>query len=144
MVDLSSENIKQTFVILNNGRQIDTEAVIRRDTVWLARESLSLLGWELKPEGLCRDEVCIPVRHVDNLMGDDGVNLAVLAQVIQRPLAITLKERAAYLGVSAQERAESLALLLAPDFVLPDLNGQEHALSDYRGKKVLLVAYASW
>ena len=32
----------------------------------------------------------------------------------------------------------------APDFTLPDLAGQIHTLSDYRGKKVLLVAYASW
>jgi peroxiredoxin len=27
---------------------------------------------------------------------------------------------------------------------LPDLSGRMHALSDFRGKKVLLVAYASW
>ena len=32
----------------------------------------------------------------------------------------------------------------APAFTLPDLDGKPHSLSDYRGKKVLLVAYASW
>ena len=30
---------------------------------------------------------------------------------------------------------------LAPDFTLPDQNGEEHKLSDYRGKKVILYFY---
>ena len=30
---------------------------------------------------------------------------------------------------------------LAPDFTLPDQNGKEHKLSDYRGKKVILYFY---
>jgi peroxiredoxin len=32
----------------------------------------------------------------------------------------------------------------APDFTLPDLTGAEHALSEHRGKKVLLATWASW
>ncbi|MCH7868912.1 MAG: redoxin domain-containing protein [Myxococcales bacterium] len=39
---------------------------------------------------------------------------------------------------------EELAGLAAPDFSLPDLEGTLHSLSDHRGKKVLLIAYASW
>jgi hypothetical protein len=52
--------------------------------------------------------------------------------------------RAAFLGSSAAERARALASLVAPDFTLPDLGGRPHALSSYRGRKVLLVAWASW
>lgn len=37
-----------------------------------------------------------------------------------------------------------LASLEAPDFTLPDLDGRPHSLSDYRGQKILLAAYASW
>ena len=47
-------------------------------------------------------------------------------------------------SASARERGERLASLEAPDFELPDLSGQLHRLSDQRGKKVLLIAYASW
>ncbi len=31
-----------------------------------------------------------------------------------------------------------------PDFVLPTLEGKDVRLSDYRGKKVLLIHFASW
>ena len=34
--------------------------------------------------------------------------------------------------------------LSAPDFELPDLAGHMHRLSDHRGKKVFLLAWASW
>jgi thiol-disulfide isomerase/thioredoxin len=33
---------------------------------------------------------------------------------------------------------------LAPDFALMDLDGQSHKLSDYRGKEVVVVFWASW
>jgi len=61
-----------------------------------------------------------------------------------RPVALDEAERAAYLGVSAQERGRRLASLEAPDFTLPDLEGRLHTLSDHRGAKVFLVAYGSW
>ena len=61
-----------------------------------------------------------------------------------RPLAVDREEGVAYLGVSAAARAAQLASLEAPDFSLPDLDGRRHSLSAYRGRKVLLVAYASW
>ena len=31
-----------------------------------------------------------------------------------------------------------------PDFALPDRNGKTVRLSDFRGKKVLIVTWASW
>ena len=61
-----------------------------------------------------------------------------------RPLAVDRDEGVAYLGASAIARAAQLASLEAPDFRLPDLDGRWHSLSEHRGKKVLLVAYASW
>ena len=48
------------------------------------------------------------------------------------------------LGTGAGERARALSSLQAPDFALPDLDGRRHALADQRGKKVLLVTWASW
>jgi hypothetical protein len=48
------------------------------------------------------------------------------------------------LGEGAEARASSLRSLEAPDFTLPDVDGRPHSLSDYRGKKVFLVSWASW
>ena len=39
---------------------------------------------------------------------------------------------------------DKVTLVGTPDFALPDINGQPHRLSDYRGKKVFLATWASW
>ncbi len=76
--------------------------------------------------------------------GASEVDLAHLATRLGRPLALDASERAAYLGVSAAARARALASGEAPDFALPDLAGHVHRLGEHRGRKVFLVAYASW
>ncbi|MBI1848356.1 MAG: hypothetical protein HY294_09975 [Candidatus Rokubacteria bacterium] len=76
--------------------------------------------------------------------GAAEVDLTEVAGRLGRPLALDVEERAAWLGVSAAARARALASLEAPDFALPDLAGRVHRLSEHRGKKVFLVAYASW
>ncbi len=48
------------------------------------------------------------------------------------------------LAQSARDRAAALRSLEAPSFTLPDASGRLHSLADYRGKKVLLVTWASW
>jgi len=73
-----------------------------------------------------------------------GTELARRAEAAGRPVAIDPAERAAYLGISAGDRARKLSSLEAPDFTLPDLDGRMHSLSQHRGRKVLLVAYGSW
>lgn len=102
------------------------------------------LGWEVHEDLLCRDTMCVPVTPGSALVTDDGVDLGTLAALLDRPFAVDLEERAAYLGVSAGDRAGALTSLQAPDFTLPDLDGRLHALVDHRGRKVLLVAWASW
>ena len=102
------------------------------------------LGWKLRPEGLCRGAVCVSVRDRAALVGSDGIDLAGFAAALGRPLALDAAERAAALGTAASERRARLVSLEAPDFTLPDLAGRLHSLSDHRGRKVLLVAYASW
>lgn len=133
------------FTILDGVRTCALEARIDGERVRLSPEAVrEHLGWELKPEGLCREGVCIPVRDRDALASDGGIDLASLAQLLDRPLALDLAERCAALGAGHASRAAELATLEAPDFELPDLDGRMHRLSEHRGKKVLLIAYASW
>jgi hypothetical protein len=137
----------ESFRLLDDGRDVSFAADVRDGRVLIAPDALkSGLGWELKPEGLCKDEVCVPVRDRDALVPDagDSVDLAAFASALGRPLALETDARVGALGVAASDRASQLATLEAPDFELPDLSGQMHKLSDHRGKKVLLIAYASW
>ena len=68
----------------------------------------------------------------------------MLADALQRPLVTDQEHAVAALGASHHDRGDALTSLKAPDFSLPDLDGNIHSLSDQLGKKVLLVAYASW
>ena len=134
-----------SFTILDNGAASQVDAVVRQDTVWLSFNALkTALGWERKPEGLCQGDMCIPLEDEQDLLSDDGVDLAGLAELLTRPLALDPEERVAYLGEAARDQSAQLMSLRAPDFSLPDLDGKLHSLSDQRGRKVLLVAYASW
>ena len=135
--------MSRAFTLIDDGRVLEAEAVVSGDRVTLTGGA-SVLGWEWKDEGLCRGDVCIPVRDPAALRTPDGIDLAGLAGLLGRPLALDVAERAAALAEAPSDRNAQLASLEAPDFTLPDLDGKLHSLSEHRGKKVLLVAYASW
>lgn len=133
------------FTILDEGRAIEVGADVVGGGVQLTADALERsLGWDLKPQGLCRGDVCIPIAGRTGRVSDGKIELAAFAELVQRPLALDLEERIASLGASARERGEELKGGVAPDFALPDLTGREWTLGGLRGKKVLLVAYASW
>ncbi len=132
------------FTLIDDGTAHQIDASVIDGRVVLSHDALAFIGWELHPEGLCREGLCVPVPSDAALETSGGVDLAALARLLDRPLALDVDERAAYLGVAAGERQRALRSLVAPDFTLPDLAGQPHRLSDHHGKKVLLVAYASW
>jgi hypothetical protein len=132
------------FTLIDQGQPSVVDAEVDVGRVLIGNDDVQrATGWERKPQGMCRDEICVPLR--DGLGHTaDRVDLGAFAAALRRPLAIDVDERAAYMGVAAAERAEQLTSLRAPDFALPDLDGHMHTLSAQRGKKVLLVVYASW
>ena len=98
---------------------------------------LNSTGWQLKPEGFCRGDICIPARDAVDPKGK--VNLSTFATLTGSALVTDLKESAVSLGAAHLNRGEDLSSLIAPDFELPDANGKLHRLSDYRGKKLSLI-----
>jgi len=134
-----------SFVLIDAGHPLAVAVVVNGGQVWLPADAVkAALGWDLRPEGLCQGDVCVPLPPESAILSRDSIDLAGLAAALRRPLALDLEERAAYLGAPAADRGAALASLDAPDFMLPDLEGRVHSLSAHRGKKVLLVAYASW
>jgi hypothetical protein len=139
------DSMPETFTLIEDGRAHALPAELAGARVRVPAASLrSALGYELKPEGLCRDEACFPVRERAALVAGDALDLGELARLTGRPLALDVAERAAVLGTALEDRLAALRGLEAPDFTLPDFSGRPHTLSALRGKKVLLIAYASW
>lgn len=136
--------VDPAFVILDGGRPVELAARVEGARVLLDAASLRALGWELQAGLLCSDALCVPVPDGIALEREGGVDLAALATVLDRPIAVDPEERAAYLGIAMAERRRALASPEAPEFSLPDLEGRRHSLSEHRGRKILLVAYASW
>ena len=132
------------FVVIDQGRESTVDAVLSDGRILVGNDDvLRATGWERKPEGICRDELCVPLRD-GAAHTADRIELNAFAAALRRPLAVDVEAGAAFLGTAAAERAEQLHSLRAPDFSLPDLDGHMHTLSAQRGKKVLLVVYASW
>ncbi len=112
---------------------------------------MAATGWELKPEeGVCRDEVCIPVpaqRAATLVMEDAGetwLNLTEFARYIGQPFAHDEQHHVWSFGPPPYEWQNRMGTTIAPDFTLNDFQGRPHSLSEYRGKKVFLVTLASW
>ena len=126
-------------------------AIADSNALWLdAAELKRLAGWEFKPEGICRGDLCVPMppgRESEFTSTRDGatfLNFGALADLMGKPWAGDSNHRVWYFGAEAADRGNALRTLEAPDFELPDLEGKLHRLSDYRGTKVFLLAWASW
>ena len=111
--------------------------------LWIKRPDLKrATGWELKPEGVCRGEQCIPIppAESESFLGPDSFNLGRFAQHIGQPVVHDPDHDVWVFG----EPSASSAPITAPDFTLPDMDGRDHSLSDFLGNKVFLATWASW
>ncbi len=93
-------------------------------------------GWEIKPEGACKADVCVPLGSgpFDARETAERLGMAVVHDSSAGLFSIgpeTLGERAL---VSAQ----------APELELRDLDGNVFRLSSLRGQKVVIVSWAPY
>src|SRR5260221_8526962 len=135
-------------LLINNRAAVETpDATAESENLWLPLPTLEeRTGWALKPEGACRGEICVPLpRGREREFSQDGrFNITALARHLNQPIVRDAEGSVWAIGESAGTRQSALQSLEAPDFTLPDLDGRMHSLSDYRGKKVFLVSWASW
>lgn len=118
----------------------------RGDHLWLEPAGLeAATGWAHKPAGLCKGEQCVPTELNPDLVDDAGrVDMSRLAALTGGLLVVDTTERVAVLGASAAARAAELTSGTAPAFTLPDLDGVPFSLDQMRGRKALVLAFASW
>jgi hypothetical protein len=134
--------------VLTDARTIELPAGrVEGERLWLSEAELeNATGWSSRREGLCRGGVCVPIppEREGDFLRDGQVDAAAVWRYLGKPVVHSEDASVWVLGEAASQRASTLQSLEAPDFTLPDLAGRVHSLSGHRGKKVLLVSWASW
>lgn len=96
-------------------------------------------GWELKPEGACKGDVCVPLGATT----EAGFDLPATAERLGMALVHDDEHELWALGPETVN-GRALATAAAPELVLDDLDGNEFRLSSLRGQKVVIVAWAPY
>jgi hypothetical protein len=109
--------------------------------LWVRSADLPRINqFELKPQGACRADMCIPVAK--NLKNGEWFNLSGFARKVHQ--TVVADSGVWSFGEIPVIRGSFYNSRIAPDFAVPDRKGHTVHLSDFRGKKVLVVTWASW
>ena len=132
--------------ILYPGRDAEVAgAVVDGGDLWVPVDELDpATGWHLEAQGLCQGDVCVPVPAGQGAswQRDESFNVSAFARHLGQAQAHDDGHDVWVFGPPSGD--PPLLSGEAPDFTLPDIDGDRHALSEYRGKKVLLLSWASW
>jgi peroxiredoxin len=105
----------------------------------------AITGWDLRPEGLCNGDACVPVRDRVALEPSPGtIDLAVAAGMLDRPVVVDADAAVVAVGAARADRRRALLDRQAPAFTLPDLDGAPHTLAELQGRVTVLVTFSSW
>lgn len=99
-------------------------------------------GWQIKPEGACKGDVCVPL---DRSVGAAaGFDLATTADRLG--MTIVADAEAGLWAIGPESLGgRSLATAEAPELSLPDvLTGEIVKLSSFRGQKVVIASWAPY
>lgn len=141
----------EVTVLYNDQTIVINDALEDPTDLWISPADLTRVnGFVLKPEGACLEEICIPIKQDQDSKlfvrrsGKSWVNITELARKLQQPFVSDSKASAWSFGAIPQVRRPFLESAIAPDFELTDRSGKTVRLSDLRGKKVLIMTWASW
>ena len=131
-----------TATVLYDGRSVKLDK-IRSDPkdLWIRSADLVRVNdFEVKPQGACRADVCIPLPR--DLRHGEWLNLSGFARQVKQ--AYVSDSGVWSFGEIPEMRGAFYRSRIAPDFAVPDRTGRIVHLSDFRGRKVLVVTWASW
>ena len=97
-------------------------------------------GWAAKPEGMCKGDACVPV---PGAIGEGGA-LDVATVADRLGMALVADDAAGVWALGPESGGRALTTATVPSIELPDIDGNPFNLSAMHGRKVLLVAWASW
>ncbi len=122
-------------------------AQVESETVYLPvsffESALHLERKDLAPQlvGLCQDDLCIPL-PVRSYEGTEYVSSRGLVDALTGAYLWDGKTDRLLMDLRPQPKQAGTQKEI--DFALPDLDGKTIQLADFRGKKVIVFAWASW
>jgi len=103
-------------------------------------------GFELKPEGACFADMCVPVND-DLLIVQNGrhwFDLTAFAELLGQPYVVD-RESSVWSFAEIPAKRESMMVdAMVPDFTVTDRQGNVIRMADLKGKKALIVTWSSW
>ena len=133
------------MLVTADGRVSSLDALQKSGRVSLALTDFERLsGWSLKPEGLCKGAVCVPVINSQLLSDGMSIDLIEFSRIVNQNIVVDSQYRVAAFGEQAPSRAGLMESLDAPNFTLPDIHGKQVSFSDFNRRKRLLLAWSSW
>ena len=137
------------MTVLYGGRTYQVSESGSPDNLMVSPEDLArITGFELKPEGACLGDVCIPVnQHQGVVVQVDGrqwINLTAFADMLQQPWVADTDTHVWSFGEIPVKRDAMMAGAMAPDFEVTDREGKVIRMTDFKGMKALIVTWSSW
>jgi hypothetical protein len=136
--------------VLYNDRVVEVaDTLADPDDLWVRAADLTRLnGFVLKGDRLCLNALCVQAPQNGDLRidrsGHTWISVTELARQLQQAVAADAERGVWSFGEIPATRASFLEKAMAPDFTLQTRDGRPVSLSDFRGKKVLIVTWASW
>jgi len=138
--------------VLYHDRVVDLERTFPSPSdLWVLPSDLTRINdFVLKPEGACLAELCVPVRqdHDSEIFvkrsGQAWFSVTELARRLQQAFVLDADNGVWSFGNIPATRNSFFESATAPDFALPNREGKLIRLSAFRGKRVLVVTWASW
>jgi hypothetical protein len=133
--------------ILYQGKAVTLSQTGRGPGLLIRPEDLGRVnGFEVKPEGVCFDDMCIPMN--DKLLveqnGSQWFDLTAFADLLGQSYVADIESRVWSFAEIPAKRERRLLEAMAPEFEVKDRQGKVIRLADFRGKKALIVTWSSW
>jgi hypothetical protein len=133
--------------VLYRGQTINVDEAGAGDRLLIRPEDLARVnGFELKPEGACYESMCIPMndRILVERDGRQWFDLTAFADLLGQPYVADVEERVWSFAEMPAKRESMMVDAMAPDFEVPDRQGNVIRMADFAGKKALIVTWSSW
>ena len=135
--------------VLFNDKTFEVQRVLKEPGLWVSPLDLTRInGFVLKPEGACLDDLCIPLNEDSDLLktveAERWFDIAAFADLLEQFYVVDKDTSTWSFGEIPAKRQAMMADAQAPEFEILDRQGNVVRMSDFKGKKALIVTWSSW